>query len=127
MKPFQKQRIEELRVKGKTYAVIADELGLSINTIKSHCRRKGVGTTDICPECGQLLEHLPHKKKKRFCCEKCRVAWWVKNPQAINRKTVYNFECLICKKPFTAYTAKRKYCSRSCSASSRSHNMAMQP
>ena len=122
MKPFQKLRIEKLRNKGVTYAAIAADLGLNINTVKAYCRRRGVAVTEICPECKKELVHLPHKKKKRFCNDKCRIAWWTKNPDAVNRseKASYQFICLHCKEPFSSYgNAKRKYCSRKCSGASR--------
>ena len=39
MNTSQKQRIEFLRDKGESYASIADDLGISENTVKSYCRR----------------------------------------------------------------------------------------
>jgi len=118
MTPYQKQKISELRGKGATYAAIASELGISENTVKSYCRRNKVEfIQNTCPMCGAALMHTPQKKQKRFCSDKCRMAWWKKNPEAMNRQAVYSFICPTCKKPFTAYgNAKRKYCSRSCSA-----------
>ena len=116
MQTYQKHQISVLRGKGATYASIAVELGLSENTVKSHCRRHGIVTgTEVCPECGQRLVHLPKKKPKRFCSDKCRLAWWAKHPEAQNRKAVYKFICPRCEKAFTAYgNAKRKYCSGAC-------------
>ena len=121
MNPVQKQRISELRGEGVTYAAIAIELGVSKNTVKSYCRRNIVSAKkNSCPMCGLVLEHLPQKKQKRFCSDKCRLAWWAKNPEALNRRAIYNFVCLRCKTAFTAYgNAKRKYCSRACSAAAR--------
>ena len=37
MTTAQKQRIEFLRDKGESYASIADDLGISENTVKSYC------------------------------------------------------------------------------------------
>jgi endogenous inhibitor of DNA gyrase (YacG/DUF329 family) len=108
-----------MRGKGATYAAIAAEIGVSENTVKSHCRRKGIATTyETCPECGKRLIQPLKRKKKRFCSDICRMAWWSKNPEARNKNNdaIYHFICLQCKKPFTAYgNAKRKYCSRKCS------------
>ena len=116
----QKQRISELRGAGATYATIAMELGLSENTVKSYCRRNNAVRKNACPMCNKPLEHLPQKKQKRFCSDKCRLAWWAKNPDSLNRRAIYNFACLHCNKNFTAYgNAKRKYCSRTCSAAAR--------
>jgi len=114
MNPNQKQRIAEMRGKGETYAAIAAELHILESTVKTHCRRNNI-QPDVCPVCGTLLIHTPQRKRKRFCSGKCRSAWWAKNPEAMNRKAVYNFICLRCNKPFTAYgNAQRKYCSVAC-------------
>lgn len=120
----QKNKINELRGKGETYAAIAIEIGVSGNTVKSFCRRNGVGVIkenfDVCPECGMSLMHLPHKRQKRFCSDNCRMAWWAKHPEALNKKAVYCFVCPNCGKEFTAYgNSKRKYCSRACTSKAR--------
>jgi DNA-binding NarL/FixJ family response regulator len=39
----QKQRIEHLRTQGESYAFIAKELGISVNTIKSYYQRNNLG------------------------------------------------------------------------------------
>ena len=62
MTTSQKQRIEYVRDKGESYASIADDLGISENTIKSYCRQKNIGvaikqeqsnpTTAACANCG---------------------------------------------------------------------------
>jgi endogenous inhibitor of DNA gyrase (YacG/DUF329 family) len=121
LKPYQKHRIAMMRGKGATYATIAAEIGVSESTIQSHCRRNGITNTyEKCPECGKRLEHIQKKKPKRFCSDKCRMAWWAKNPDAINRQAVYNFICSQCKEPFSAYgNAKRKYCSQACAVAAR--------
>ena len=125
MNSTQKQRIEHLRSKGESYAAIADSLGLSVNTVKSYCRRNNLGShyikekaiaePDICDNCGKPLIHTPGAKRKRFCSDKCRMAWWAKHPEAVNRKAVYHFKCVVCGTSFESYgNARRKYCSRAC-------------
>ena len=47
MTTAQKQLIEFLRGKGESCAAIADDLGISENTIKSYCRRNNM---NISPE-----------------------------------------------------------------------------
>lgn len=121
----QKNKIQDLRSKGETYATIALEIGVSENTVKSYCRRNNIGTIEeniyTCPECRQPLTHLPHKRKKRFCSDKCRMAWWVKHNDRLNKKAVYKFTCQACGKECTAYgNSKRKYCTRACYGASRS-------
>jgi DNA-binding CsgD family transcriptional regulator len=40
----QKEQIANLRHAGYSYSVIADKLGLSVNTIKTHCKRHGLSS-----------------------------------------------------------------------------------
>jgi len=122
----QKQRIEYLRTQGESYAFIAKELGISVNTIKSYCRRNNLGAAikkeqllsnqnNACDNCGKPLVHTSGAKKKRFCSDKCRMAWWANHPEAVNRKAIYHFICPTCKLEFQSYgNAHRKYCSRGC-------------
>ena len=121
MQIYYKHQINMLRGKGATYSDISTKLGLSENTIKSHCRRNNIGTfCEVCAECGENLLHIPKKKRKRFCSDNCRMAWWAKNPEARTHRAVYNFVCNQCQKPFTAYgNDKRKYCSMGCSVAAR--------
>ena len=130
MTNLQKERIALLRSQGESYARIADAFGISINTVQSYCRRNKLGsvfvaeqiqaTEDTCVNCGNPLTHTPGSKKKRFCCDKCRMTWWAAHPEAVERKAVYHFACPTCRIAFTAYgNAKRKYCSRTCASGAR--------
>jgi hypothetical protein len=124
MNTSQKVKISEMRGKRKTYAAIAIEIGVSENTVKSFCRRNGIGTAkekfEVCPECDVSLIHLPHKRQKRFCSDKCRMTWWANHPEALTQRAVYHFVCQFCGSEFSAYgNAHRKYCSRSCAAKAR--------
>ena len=124
MTAAQKQRIEILRGKGESYASIAGDLGIPENTVKSYCRRNSIGieikkerpaATYTCANCGCPLTHTPGSKHKRFCSDKCRMAWWKAHPEAVDRKSVYRFVCPTCGGSFEAYgNSGRKYCSRSC-------------
>jgi endogenous inhibitor of DNA gyrase (YacG/DUF329 family) len=128
---LQKERIVLLRGKGESYAKIAAMLELSVNTVKSYCRRNNLGveyiaeeqsaaTEGVCENCGCPLKRLPRAKQKRFCSDKCRMAWWKAHPEAVNRKAVYHFKCAACDTPFESYgNANRKYCSRACFGFSR--------
>ena len=119
---------------GRVGSAIAAELGLSVNTIKSHCRRRqrdvasndacgrgtGDGNQQLCKQCDATLTQTPGARQKRFCSDACRMAWWKANPSAINRRAVYCFTCAVCNMPFESYgNANRKFCSRACSAASR--------
>ncbi len=119
----QKQRIAALRASGDSYAGIAAALGMSENTIQSHCRRHGLGSNAMkgggntgigCAHCGKLLGKR-RQKNKRFCSDKCRMAWWKEHPEELNRKAVYHFTCAYCGTSFGSYgNNHRKYCSRAC-------------
>jgi uncharacterized protein YjcR len=120
----QKQKIKRLRTQGESYAAIAKKLGISVNTIKSYCRRNKNEITsqisDACGNCVKPLVHTPGAKKKRFCSDKCRMTWWANHPEAVNRKAIYRFICSTCKLEFQSYgNANRKYCSRACFALAR--------
>lgn len=128
MNDSQRQQIRKLRADGYSYGKVAQALGLSENTIKTFCRRNGLGgvvevpmSVDLdrhyCLYCGVEVKQNPGRKKKKFCSDKCRNVWWNSNLDKVNRKAVYSFECLTCKRPFTAYgNAKRKYCCLECYA-----------
>ena len=128
----QKQQIASLRGRGDSYKMIAMALGISTNTVQSYCRRNNIsaqcttahpgtlGEADVCPNCGRLLIHTPGVKRKRFCSDKCRSAWWKAHPESLNRKAIYRFICPNCGMPFESYgNAHRKYCSRACLADAR--------
>lgn len=127
----QKQQIAILRGRSDSYNKIAAALGIPVNTVQSYCRRNGLGAcyatpkpeadmADVCPNCGRLLIHTPGSKRKRFCSDKCRSAWWKTHPEALNRKAIYHFICPKCGKAFESYgNDHRKYCSKTCLADAR--------
>ncbi|NBJ93533.1 RNA polymerase subunit sigma-70 [Parablautia muri] len=126
----QKTSITDMRGQGYGYVRIARTLGLSENTVKSFCRRKGLagradpepyaavpimGGKRPCLCCGTEVVQTPGRKEKKFCSDKCRNKWWNSHLDRVNHKAVYEFICQHCKKPFTAYgNAGRKYCSHAC-------------
>jgi len=127
MNQLQKERIIELRSIGVGYRKIANILGLSINTIKSYCRRNKLinnlteskATTIVsqafCKQCGNELFQTPGKKPLKFCCNECRTKWWNTHQDKVNKKAIYSFDCSYCNEPFTAYgNSSRKYCSHEC-------------
>jgi transcriptional regulator with XRE-family HTH domain len=125
MNNLQKERITLLRANGDSYAKIAEALGISINTIKSYCRRNNLGGVapvgskslddTFCHQCGAPLKHNVGKKQKRFCSDKCRMSWWNSHPEKMNRKATREFICQTCGQVFEAYGKReRKYCSRTC-------------
>lgn len=128
MTDAQKISIEEMRKNGLGYGRIAQTLGISLNTVKSFCRRNGIngntssetavaltGETTYCENCGREIQQIAKRKKKRFCSDKCRNAWWNSHLDQVKRKAVYDFRCLHCGKEFHIYGDKRrKYCSHDC-------------
>lgn len=139
----QKQQVQTLRYGGMTYAEIAENLGLSLNTVKSFCRRKGIGvvvrnatvsTRDrrpvgdtaesiehlqprprFCAQCGMELEQKPKTKPRRFCSGSCRHAWWNNHRDQMKKRAIYYLTCQHCGRDFESYgDSKRKYCSHAC-------------
>ena len=124
----QKSQIIKLRAAGNGYGKIAQMLGISLNTVKSFCRRNDInrntavepsvtptGETTYCENCGQEIQQIAKQKKKRFCCDKCRNAWWNAHLDQVKRKAVYDFRCSYCGKDFHIYgDRRRKYCSHEC-------------
>lgn len=118
--------IEQLRIEGKSYSAIAEILDMSINTVKSYCRRNDLGGRagsnkklaalgKGCKQCGGVLIQTPGAKPRKFCKPLCRSTWWAAHPHEIQQKAVYHFTCPNCASAFTAYGNKgRKYCSHAC-------------
>lgn len=124
MTDAQKIKIKNLRAEGFGYKRIAELVGISENTIKTFCRRNGLGgkaTTEkqsnkhVCLCCGVEVKQNPGRKEKKFCSDKCRNKWWNTHLDRVKRKAMYEYECPKCKKKFTAYgNSHRKYCSHEC-------------
>ena len=110
----EKSMIQELRAAGLGYTAISKQLSISVNTVKSYCRRK-LSTTYPCENCGNPIKQKPKSKHKRFCCDKCRNRWWNSRLELVNRKAFYDYVCPYCGKDFQAYGRRpRKYCSHQC-------------
>lgn len=117
----ERNHIEDLRSQGIGYKKISEMLGLSVNTVKSFCKRNRLGCSEvrqdqhICPWCGKPVEQNAHRKQKKFCSDRCRMQWWNSHLDQVNRKANYSFVCPVCRKAFTAYgNSNRKYCSLDC-------------
>ena len=120
MTEAQKTEIARQRRAGTSFSQIAQNLNLSINTVKSYCQRNNVTKNsdvkkDVCVQCGTPLIQKEKTKRRRFCCSQCRVKWWNSHPEAVNKKALYKNKCAYCGKNFTAYgNSHRKYCSHQC-------------
>lgn len=60
----EKRTIDSLVAKKVPITKIAEQVGMSKNTIKSYLQRKKL--SDVCLNCGTTLKHIPHHKKKKF-------------------------------------------------------------
>lgn len=119
MTDLQKEQIQRMRLQGISYVKIGEKLGISDNTVRSYCRRKGLGGSvknrAVCKQCGKLMKIVPKQKPKQFCSDSCRNSWWNAHLDCIKRKAYYECVCVHCGIAFTAYGNKnRKYCSREC-------------
>lgn len=117
----EKERIRFWRMEGLGYGVVAERLGISVNTVKSYCRRNrlaGVASKEppvVCRECGVSLASVPGRKGRKFCCEGCRRAWWRAHPELVRREAYYTLVCGHCGREFESYGNRgRKYCSHEC-------------
>ena len=122
----QKEQISKLRASGASFGKIASALGVSVNTVKSYCKRNPMSAevasvprvpshSGRCPQCGALLKQSPGHRQKRFCSPKCRMAWWSEHPEQMVRKNMSPVECLHCETVFLQYGNRpRKFCSRGC-------------
>lgn len=111
----EKQRLEYLRSTGIGYKKIAQTLGLAESTVKSYFRRrKDSPTEEGCPVCGKKVDQHPHRKRKRFCSDACRLAWWKQHSELMETPGMRTFACLTCGSAFQSYRPGAKYCSREC-------------
>ena len=114
----QKQKLILLRRSGDGYGQIAAALGISINTVKSFCRRHGLAAEvkgSGCEQCGKAVSQNPGRKRKRFCCDACRNRWWNLHLELVKRKAMYTFTCPGCGKEFSIYgNSHRKFCCHEC-------------
>ncbi|MBQ8541803.1 MAG: hypothetical protein IJ435_10090 [Clostridia bacterium] len=70
-------KIDSLRLQGFSPTAIANLLGISVNTVKSHIRRHPViPDTVACQCCNNPVVQTPGRKTKRFCSDKCRITYW---------------------------------------------------
>ncbi len=97
----QKEQIKKLRGQGLGYKKVADLLSLSENTVKSFCKRTGLGgvvgtrkaevTEDhFCKCCGLPVLQQANLKEKLFCSDDCRMGWQKMHMDQVQHKVVYN-------------------------------------
>lgn len=121
MTDMERSRIVELQHQGYGYKKISSITGLPLNTVKSFCARHPVqikelpSSNALCRNCLTPLEQTPHKRKRMFCSDACRMAWWNAHPERVQRKAYYTLTCRHCGKQFESYgNSHRVFCSRDC-------------
>jgi len=132
MTPVQKEEIYKLRLQGLGYKVIAKELLISVDMVKSQCKRHQLTgqaklvqintqvfqtNNGLCLQCNKSIQKRNRGRTKKFCSEICRYTWWNKNQDKRNRNStaMYQYICFHCGRSFTSYGNKqRKYCSHHC-------------
>ncbi len=124
MKQNERDEILRLRFEGKSYTQISDNLRISRNTVKSICLRMGVQPTetarenhnaDHCKLCGAVLVQNANGKRKQFCSDLCRRAWWKLHRDKLRLKSAAQTKCAFCGRAFEDYEKNhRKYCCHDC-------------
>ncbi len=118
MTNVEKNAIISMNEKGMSVNEISEILKISKNTIKSFLQRKR--TDDVCLNCGAVLTHIPHKKKKKFCSDKCRMHYWNAHTNEMSHTSAVIVKCEVCGKDVLSYRKKtRRFCSRECAAKGR--------
>ena len=119
----QKSEIMLLRQQGIGYKRIAAFLEISVETVKSYCRRNPeenatqpvipVGHKAIllstCKYCGGHLQQMPGKRRREFCGSVCRAAYWRAHPKKVQFQ-----RCAGCGTLLPMGNVSRKYCSHVC-------------
>ena len=122
--------IIKLREKGLGYKAIAVRVGMTRDAVRSLCKRRGLDGVGeaaklnygerrdtMCFYCGlPLVQPAGRGRRKRFCSDKCRKAWWVRNPICMKPgpQTVTK-RCAGCGEFFMSFASQnKKYCSLEC-------------
>lgn len=113
--------IEKCRQEGMGAKRIASEVGVSLNTIKSYLRRHPMGV--VCRHCGKGITQPVKAREKKFCSDKCRLAWWHEHQRELNRSTTEKL-CAFCGMSFTTHKKDQRFCSRTCYSASRRKEVA---
>ena len=122
----QKQSIFELREQGLPFSQIAEAVGICRSTVKSFHRREVIRRAEeerrkreSCQFCGKRLEQKPKQKRRYYCDDNCRYAFWNRQRADPNCGTCSHI-CAYCGKAFSCFPSdRRKYCSRACYANAR--------
>lgn len=109
--------VERLRREGKGLSAIAQETGISINTIKSHFSRHGISAPRIIRTC--MFCNAEIKTTNHFCSDDCRARWY--EIHSADEQDILRL-CKTCGKPFELRQPKQVYCSKQCFYIDRYHS-----
>lgn len=133
----ERKMLTTYRQQGFGYKKIAQLTGLSVNTVKTYCKRNALGGVvasrdcrsmdKICKCCGAPLFQTPGRKPKVFCSDACRTKWWNTHPELVNHRDGRQVVCGHCGQVFSvSKNSTRKYCSHNCYIAERFHGGELQ-
>jgi len=77
VKTMNNKVIEMLYERGLTASEISRCIGVASSTVRSHINRHCLTReTSPCDMCGVQVVQVSGRKKKRFCSDRCRMAYW---------------------------------------------------
>lgn len=77
MTKYERRELERLYRDGYVPTAIANEMGISVNTIKSYIRRHpSMKNASHCLYCGKVIFQTKGRKIKKFCSDRCRSQYW---------------------------------------------------
>lgn len=99
-----------MRAEGIPYKAIAEELGMSLGSVRMFVSRHNQTNDRRCEQCGKRLPDKA-RESQRFYSMKCRTMWWNANPARPARQ--FPHTCAVCSASFLG-VKNSKYCSRAC-------------
>ena len=123
----QKQAIINMRKQGLPFSHIAEAVGVCRSTVKSWHRREIIRRAEEeqrkrekCQFCGKRLTQRPKQKRRHYCDDACRYAYWNQHRTDPGRKGTCIYTCNYCGKEFVGVPSTiRKYCSTPCYTNAR--------
>jgi len=119
----QREQIIHMRREGIGYRNIGKELSLSRDVVRNYCKSinmggygidiKGDDNDNHCLMCNKEFVKNDTGRKRKFCSEECRRAYWKKHPELMQKKT-HTYTCPNCNEEFTTVTRGQKFCSHDC-------------
>lgn len=123
----QKEKIKMMRQQGIGYKQIANEIGLSRDSVRGYCRKHGLDGFGeeiarqhkmlmqeefiyiLCLQCGKEIKQNTTGRKRKYCSMECKRLW-----DKTHRKA-FELKCSYYGKEFKSLGIKHlKYCSRDC-------------